>query len=68
VDEHVHVGLGIVADRGAVGVGDRIPEVLREQLGVVQELLEMAADPASPEGTPLALMVARVSAKNCSSV
>src|SRR5215470_10920473 len=44
VHEHVHVGLGIVADRRALAVGHRIAQVLRQELGVAEELLEVIAD------------------------
>jgi len=40
----VHVGLRIVADGGALDVGDRIAQVLLEQLRIVQELLQVIAD------------------------
>jgi len=64
VDEHVHVGLGIVADRRALAVRHRITQVLREQLRVAKQLLHVVADLGEPDGTPFALMVARVSARN----
>src|SRR5207247_9067505 len=43
VDEHVHVGLGIVADRRALAVRHRITQVVREQLWVAKQLLLVVA-------------------------
>src|SRR5215470_4420255 len=53
VHEHVHVGLGIVADRRALAVRHRIAQVLFQELGIAQELLEMVADLGEPRGDAL---------------
>src|SRR5690348_10805057 len=44
----MHVGLGIVADRRALAVGHRIAQVLLQELGIAQELLEVIADLGEP--------------------
>src|SRR5215467_9036843 len=44
VHDHVHIGLGVVADRRALAVRHRIAQVLLQELGVAEELLEVIAD------------------------
>src|SRR5262244_420806 len=55
VHEHMHVGLGIVADRRALTVGHRITQVLLQELGVSEELLDVIADLGEPRRDALRL-------------
>ena len=55
VHEHVHVGLGIVADRRALAVRHRIPQMLLQQLGIAEQLLEVVADLGEPGRDALGL-------------
>jgi hypothetical protein len=55
VHQHVHVGLGIVADRRALRVRRRVAEVLLQQVRVVEQLLQVAADLGQPRRDALAL-------------
>src|SRR5207253_2912860 len=55
VDQHVHVGLGIVADGRALAIRHRIAEVLLQELRIAQELLEVIADLGEPRWDALRL-------------
>src|SRR2546426_1067582 len=48
VDEDVNVGLGIVADRRALFVRHRLAQMLLQQLGVAEQLLQVVADLGEP--------------------
>src|SRR5438876_4356428 len=55
VDQHVHVGLGIVADGRALAIRHRIAEMLLQELRIAQELLEVIADLGEPRWDALRL-------------
>ena len=55
VDEHVHVGLRIVADGGPLHVRDRVAQVLLQELLVVEQLLQVIADLGEPGRDALGL-------------
>jgi hypothetical protein len=55
VHEHVHVGFGIVADRRALAIRHGIAQVLLQELGVAQQLLEVIANLGEPRGNALRL-------------
>jgi hypothetical protein len=48
VDEHVDIGLRVVADRRELRIRRRIPEVLLQDVGVVEQLFEVITDLREP--------------------